>query len=370
VLKYNSPYQLALAESTQSMMGIYDGNAERLLSYLPLNHVAERFATEIAGILAGSTIYFSESIERFAANLRATQPTLFFAVPRIWAKLREGILSKLSEEWLIRALEVPLAGALFARVLRKQLGLTEARLVLSSAAPLTNELHAFFARIGVHIQEVYGMTEVGGAATLSARGMPHAGVGRPLPPVEIKLAPDSAEVLIRTPWMMTEYFRDPERSAQVLRDGFVHSGDTGRFDAKGNLHVIGRVSDTFKTSKGKFVVPAPIESAIATWPAVDQVLVTGRGLTQPIALVCLSETAQSSPRTELEAELSRALSALNAALPAHERLSRIVVIAEPFSLDNGMLTPTLKVRRHGVEARYGTKLDGWSNDAGPIVWAT
>jgi long-chain acyl-CoA synthetase len=376
VLTYNSPYQLAVAESTQPMMGIYEGNAERLLSYLPLNHVAERFATEITGILGGSTIHFAESIERFAANLRAAQPTLFFAVPRIWTKLREGILAKLSEAWLYRTLELPIAGALFARVLRKQLGLGDARLVLSSAAPLTNELHAFFARIGLQIQEVYGMTEVGGAATLSEPGMPHAGVGRPLPPVEIKLAPGSSEVLIRTPWMMTGYFRDPERSAQVLRDGFVHSGDMGRFDAQGNLHVIGRVNDTFKTAKGKFVVPAPIEAAIASWPAIDQVLVTGRGLSQPIALVCLSEAGQKSAREEreqLEAELSRALVGLNAALAAHERLSRVVVIEEPFSLESGLLTPTLKVRRHAVETRYGAQFDAWSGGLGmqgPIVWDT
>ena len=218
-----------------------------------------------------------------------------------------------------------------------------------------------------------------GERGINQRGMPHAGVGRPLPPVEIKLAPDSSEVLMRTPWMMTGYFRDPERSAQVLRDGFVHSGDTGRFDAKGNLHVIGRVNDTFKTSKGKFVVPAPIEAAISSWPAIDQVLVTGRGLAQPIALVCLSEAGQKCAREEreqLEAELSRALVGLNAALAAHERLSRVVVIGQPFSLESGLLTPTLKVRRHAVETRYGAQFDAWSgglaNQAkqGPIIWDT
>jgi long-subunit acyl-CoA synthetase (AMP-forming) len=369
VLTYDAPYQLAIAESTRPVYGIFQGNAARVLSYLPLSHVAERSVTEITGILAGSEIYFAESIESFAANLRAARPTLFFAVPRIWTKLREGIISKLPERWLLLVLKLPVLGAALARFLRKQLGLNDARLVLSSAAPLAGDLHAFFARLGIHIQEVYGMSEVGGAATLAARGAAHAGVGQPLPFAEIKVAPDTQEILMRTPWMMTEYFRDPERSAQVLRDGFVHSGDTGRFDEHGNLHVIGRVNDTFKTSKGKFVVPAPLELTIATWPSVDQVLVTGRGLPQPIALICLSELGRKHARAELEAELTRALAAFNKDAAAHERLARVVVVDEPFSLENGLLTPTLKVRRHGVEARYGANFEEWASRPGQIVWA-
>lgn len=368
VLTYDAPYQLAVAESSQPVYGIFQGNAARVLSYLPLNHVAERFVTEITGILAGSEIYFAESIETFAVNLRAARPTMFFAVPRIWTKLREGIIAKLPERWLRRILSVPVLGAAFARVLRKQLGLNDARLVLSSAAPLSSELHAFFARLGIHIQEVYGMSEVGGAATVAARGAPHAGVGQPLPFTEIKIADGTQEILMRTPWMMTEYFRDPERSAQVLRDGFVHSGDTGRFDERGNLHVIGRLNDTFKTSKGKFVVPAPLELSIATWPAVDQVLVTGRGLSQPIALICLSELGRKEPRAALEAELTRALSELNARAAPHERLARVVVVDEAFSLENGLLTPTLKVRRHGVEARYEKQFEAWTAQPSQVIW--
>jgi long-subunit acyl-CoA synthetase (AMP-forming) len=368
VLTYHAPYQLAVLESSHPVYGIFQGNAERLLSYLPLNHVAERFVTEITGILAGSEIYFAESIETFASNLRATRPTLFFAVPRIWTKLHEGIVAKLSERVLRGILKLPLLGAAFARVLRKQLGLNDARLVLSSAAPLSSELHAFFGRLGIHIQEVYGMSEVGGAATLSERGLPHAGVGRPLPTVEIRIEGNTQEILMRTPWMMTEYFRDPERTAVVMRDGFVHSGDTGRFDAQGNLHVIGRVNDTFKTSKGKFVVPAPLELAIGSWPAVDQVLVTGRGLSQPIALICLSEHGLHSPRATLEAELTHALATLNANAAPHERVARMVVVNEPFSLENGMLTPTLKVRRHSVEARYSDSFEMWAGQPNPIIW--
>lgn len=368
VLTYAAPYQLAVLESSQPVYGIFQGHAARLLSYLPLNHVAERFVTEITGILAGSQIYFAESIDSFARNLRATRPTLFFAVPRIWTKLHEGIVGKLPERVLQRILGLPLLGAAFARVLRKQLGLNEARLVLSSAAPLSSDLHAFFGRLGIHIQEVYGMSEVGGAATLSERGMPHAGVGRPLPTVEIRIDDSTQEILMRTPWMMTEYFRDPERTATVLRDGFVHSGDTGRFDAQGNLHVIGRVNDTFKTSKGKFVVPAPLELAIGSWPAVDQVLVTGRGLAQPIALICLSEHGLHAERATLEAELTHALAALNQATAPHERIARIVVVHDPFSLENGMLTPTLKVRRHSVEARYAASFETWAEQPKPVIW--
>jgi long-subunit acyl-CoA synthetase (AMP-forming) len=168
--------------------------------------------------------------------------------------------------------------------------------------------------------------------------------------------------------MMTEYFRDPERTAQVLQDGFVCSGDTGRFDEKGNLHVIGRVHDTFKTSKGKFVVPAPIERVIGSWPGVDQVLVTGRGLTQPLVLVCLSEPGRATPRSTVEAQLSAALVELNRGLAAHERIARVVVVDDAFSVDNGLLTPTLKVRRHGVEARYEQHFEAWSAQSRLVVW--
>lgn len=368
VLTYEVSYQLAQQELKTPVYGVFQGNAERLLSYLPLNHVAERVITELTGIVAGSTIYFSESIERFAANLRSVQPTLFFAVPRIWTKLREGITAKLPEPWLSRLLALPVLGRLLARTLRKQIGLGAARLVLSSAAPLPPDVHAFFARIGVHIQEAYGMSEVGGAATLSERGVQGAGVGRPLPGVEVRLAPDTGEVLMHTPYMMTEYFRDPERSALVLREGFVHSGDTGKLDAQGNLHIVGRLNDNFKTAKGKFVVPAPIEAAMAGWSHVDQVLVTGRGLAQPLALVCLSEAGRALPRPQLEAGFSRALTTLNAGLAAHERLSSIVVIDEPFGLENGQLTPTLKVRRHSVDERYAPHYDSWASQPCPVVW--
>ena len=148
----------------------------------------------------------------------------------------------------------------------------------------------------------------------------------------------------------------------------MHSGDTGRFDERGNLHVIGRLSDTFKTSKGKFVVPAPLELTIATWPAVDQVLVTGRGLSQPIALICLSELGRKQERAALEAELTRALSELNARAAPHERLARVVAVDEAFSLENGLLTPTLEVRRLGVEARYQDRFDAWTAQPNQVVW--
>jgi long-subunit acyl-CoA synthetase (AMP-forming) len=168
--------------------------------------------------------------------------------------------------------------------------------------------------------------------------------------------------------MMSEYFRDPERSAQVLADGFIHSGDTGRFDARGNLHVVGRINDTFKTAKGKFVVPAQAETVLAGSALIDQVLVTGRGLPQPIALIGLSPAAQHHARPQLEAELSQLLAAMNRELAPHERVSHLVVLDEGFSLDNGLLTPTLKVRRHGVEARYERQYERWSKHPSPVVW--
>jgi long-subunit acyl-CoA synthetase (AMP-forming) len=191
-------------------------------------------------------------------------------------------------------------------------------------------------------------------------------VGRPIAGAEVKIDPDSGEVLIRAPWMMREYFRNPDKTAEVVRDGFIHSGDRGRLDDEGNLVIIGRVSEAFKSAKGKYVVPSPIEARFAKNPYIEQVLVTGRGLPQPIALLCLGSAAKGVARDQLEASLRDTLAEVNQSAEKHERVESVVVLAESFSVENGLLTPTLKLRRHVIDARYEARYASWSEATGPI----
>lgn len=369
VLTYDAPRQIAIFERKDPVYEIFQGSAEHLFSYLPLNHVAERFATEIAGIFAGATISFAESIESFAQNLRAAQPTLFFAVPRIWVKIQEGVLARIDGKLLSRLLRLPIAGEWLKRTLRKQLGLGRARVVISGAAPLARATLDWFASIGIIIQEVYGMTEAGGGVTFNARNRVRPGtVGRPISGGDVKLDPETSEILIRTPWMMREYFREPQKTAEILRNGYIHSGDRGRFDAEGNLMIVGRVSEAFKSAKGKFVIPTPLEARFAGNPHIEQVLVTGRGLPQPIALVCLAQSARDVNRAALEASLSATLGEANGLADKHEVIHTLVVLKHSFSVDNGHLTPTFKMRRHVIDAHYEEQYSAWSEAKQPVIW--
>lgn len=369
VLTYDAPRSLASFERKDPVYEIFQGSAEHLFSYLPLNHVAERFATEIAGIFAGATISFAESIESFAQNLRAVQPTLFFAVPRIWVKIQEGVLTRIDGKLLSRLLRIPVVDEVLKRTLRKQLGLGRARVVISGAAPLARATLDWFTSLGIIIQEVYGMSEAGGGVTFNARTRVRPGtVGRPIAGADVKLDPETGEVLIRTPWMMTEYFCEPEKTADIVKNGYIHSGDRGHLDQEGNLVIVGRVSEAFKSAKGKYVVPTPIEARFAGNPYIEQVLVTGRGLPQPIALLCLARTAQDASRSVLEASLRATLDEVNRAAEKHEIIHSLVLLKDSFSVENGLLTPTFKMRRHVIDARYEERYFGWSERKSQVIW--
>jgi long-chain acyl-CoA synthetase len=369
VLTYEGPRALAQHELASPSYHVFHGAAERLFSYLPLNHVAERMATEVSGIFAGATISFAESISTFARDLRRVQPSFFFAVPRIWTMIREKLEGALGAERLALVLRTPVLGALVARALRYAVGLGRAQVVLSGAAPLPAATLAFFRRLGIVIQEVYGMTEAGGGVTVNPRSDVRPGtVGRAMAGAEVRVDAESGEVLVRTPWMMREYFRAPERTAELLRGGFLHTGDRGTLDAQGRLSITGRVSEAFKTASGKFVVPSRAEGLIMASSWVEQVMVTGRGLTHPIALVCLAEAAKAEAPARLAHELGRVLDQVCAALEPHERVRKAVVLRRPFAVEDGTLTPTLKLRRHVIDARYTGAYETWLARAETVVF--
>ena len=328
------------------------GERDQFFSYLPLSHAAERFLVQMNSLYAGAAVAFVESLETFAADLQHVRPTVFFSVPRLWTRFQQGVLERLPQRKLDLLLRLPLLGSLVARKIRRGLGLDRARILVSGAAAISPGLLEWYRRIGLTICEGYGMTENFAYGCFNRPGQVRFGtVGRPMPFLEMRLA-DSGEVLFRSPTLMQGYYREPQLSAQALEGGWLHTGDKGEVDADGYLRITGRVKDIFKTSKGKYVAPAPIEGEIAKNTWVEQVCLMGSNRDQPLALIDLSPAARAQAREQIAADLLATLERLNAALPAHERLSHLLLVSESWTVDNGSLTPTLKIRRNVLEARY------------------
>ena len=347
----------------------YSGN-NRYFSFLPLNHVAERGTIEVMCLTHGGEIFFTESIDRFAANLQDARPTFFFAVPRIWTKLQQGVLKKLPQEKLDKLLRIPVVSWLVKRKVRKGLGLDQSRCNVSGAAPIPEATKAWFGRVGIPISEAYGMTENGAVSHMIFAGEDRPGsVGRTLPGTECRIDPESQEVLTRSPNTMVGYYKEPEKTAETIdADGWLHTGDQGRIDEDGFLYLIGRVKDTFKTAKAKFIVPSEIEDKFAGNPDVDQLCILGLGMSQPLLVVSLSELGEARDRTAVRADLERQLEAVNAKLASYKKVAAVVVAAEPFSIENDRLTPTLKVKRPQVHQHYRDRMEAWINGPERVVF--
>ncbi|MDF3195790.1 AMP-binding protein [Pseudomonas sp. 1928-m] len=329
---------------------------DQYFSYLPLSHAAERFLVEMTALYSGGRIAFVESLETFASDLRHVRPTVFFSVPRLWTRFQQGVLEKLPQPKLARLLRIPLIGGLVARKIRKGLGLDRARILVSGAAAIPRALLDWYQSIGITICEGYGMTEHLAYGCFNRPGQVRFGtVGRPMPGNELRIA-ENGEILLRCPSLMLGYYQDPEKTAETITDGWLHTGDKGEVDAAGYLKITGRVKDIFKTSKGKYIAPAPIEGEIAKNLWVEQVCLMGSNMDQPLALIELSPAAREQAREQVAADLAQTLQQLNTQLEAHERLSHFVLVREAWTVDNGCMTPTMKIRRNVLEARFADQL--------------
>ncbi len=332
----------------------------RLFSYLPLSHIAERAGVEMRGITMGAQIYFAESLDTFARDLEATQPHSFGAVPRIMTKFQEKILENLPQKRLNLLLKMPLLNKLIKNKLQQKLGLKEAQIIVSGAAPMASSLIRWYHRIGIEINQMYGMTE---DCIISHTNLPGADkigtVGRTLPNVQTKLSPEG-EICIKNDCLMLGYFEAPEVTKKVFTDdGFLKTGDIGEYDHDGYLTITGRVKDQFKTDKGKYISPAPIELALLKNNDIDQVCIVGTGIPQPIALITLSLLARKKPKSLMATGLSETLTALNPTLEKHEKIEKIVVMKEDWTVDNGLITPTLKVKRTSIEKIHQPFYTSW-----------
>ncbi|MCB0546261.1 MAG: AMP-binding protein [Phaeodactylibacter sp.] len=368
MLTYGKPAELVRMEKEEDLLKLRDGE-NSLISYLPLNHIAERALTEVLSIVYRCQVSFVENLDTFAENLQAIQPTLFFAVPRIWTKFQLGILERMPQSRLNLLLRLPFLSGLVKRKIHHALGLNRARILITAAAPMPDSMKDWYRRLGMNIQEIYGLTETCGGFTMTRAGEDTTGtVGRALKGSEMKIDPETGEVLSRGPWFMDGYYKNPEKTAEVFRDGWFHTGDSGRIDERGFLRLTGRVSEAFKTAKGKFVVPAPIEWKFADNSDIEQICVTGLGLAQPIALVVLSELGRAKERAAIEQSLRETLEAVNQKLANYEKVATLVITRELWSVENGLLTPTLKVKRNELSNRYGLHFERWLTAVETVVW--
>jgi len=363
-----------ISRDTRSRVG--EGADNRMLSYLPLAHSFERSWVEALSLVDGGThLFFAESLDTFLDDLRRARPTLFISVPRLWLKFQQGVFAKMPPAKLDRLLSIPVVGRLVARKVRNGLGLDKVVVAGSGSAPIPPDLIRWYRRIGLPLYEGYGMTEDNSYSFTSRAGFSEPGyVGVALPGVQARIGP-GGEILIKSPARLVGYYRQPELTAESFTDdGFFRTGDLGELRADGMLKITGRAKELFKTAKGKYVAPAPIENRLNAHPMVELSLVSGVGQPAAYAIVQLAEdlrprVGDPAVRAQVQAELERLLDDVNRTLPDYEHLHTIVVTREPWSIENGFLTPTMKVRRNRIEAAVQPLVERWFAQAHKVVWA-
>lgn len=347
----------------------------RMLSYLPLAHVAERTLVEHGLLATGMSVFFAESLDTFTADLQRARPTVFFSVPRLWVKFQQGVQAKMPPAKLERLLKIPILRGIVRKKILSALGLDQCRFAAGGAAPMPPELLAWYAKLGLPIIEVYGMTENCGVSHATVPGVQRPGtVGLPYEGVQSRLDPANGEIQMKSPGLMLGYYKEEGLTRETFTpDGWLHTGDKGQLESDGYLRITGRVKDLFKTSKGKYVAPAPIEDRLVMHATVEACVVTGANLGQPLGIVMLNaEAAQrardAAARSAMEASLVEHLASVNAPLDPHEQLDCLVVVTQPWTVDNGFITPTFKVKRNRIEEVYASKYDGWVASRRKVVW--
>jgi long-subunit acyl-CoA synthetase (AMP-forming) len=342
---------------------------ERFFSYLPLSHIAERMLVEMGGLYSGATISFAESLELFASNLKETRPTVFLGVPRIWTKFQMGILSKLPQSRLNVLLRIPIVKNIIRNKIKDGLGLDQAKYLLTGAAPMPVATMNWFEQLGFIICEAYAMTENCAYSHLTRREHRKPGyVGTPLPNCDVRLS-EEGEIQVRSECTMLEYYKEPEKTKEAItEDGFLCTGDQGEIDEEGFLKITGRVKDIFKTDKGKYVAPAPIELELSKNTYIEQVCVVGANLPQTMALVVLSIEGKSEEKEVLIKSLEDTMVEVNLLLDKHERMKKIVIMEEEWTIENNLLTPTMKVKRNVLEKIKTSQYEAWYSNGATIVW--
>ncbi|UVE19596.1 AMP-binding protein [Pseudomonas sp. LS44] len=348
--------------------------SDRLLSYLPLAHTAERAVVEALSLYSGCQVFFNESLATFADDLRRARPTIFMSVPRLWGKFYHGINERIAPAVQAAAFADSEQAPVMKGQILGALGLDQVHTGMSGSAPLPAAVHAWYRQLGLELIEGYGMSENFGTSHFSRPGDVRIGyVGAALPEVECRIAADG-EILVRSPGQMLGYYREPELTVEsYTEDGLFRTGDRGELDETGRLRITGRVKDLFKTAKGKYVAPVPIEAKLGNHQTIEASCVIGVGLAQPIGLLNVAPDtraalADAATCEQIGAELEALLAEVNAQLEAHEQLDCLVVVQEPWSIENGLLTPTLKIRRNLIEERYHAAAETWGSSRCKVIF--
>jgi long-chain acyl-CoA synthetase len=327
-------------------------------------------------LVTGNNLFFAESLATFVADLNRCRPTIFMSVPRLWTKFQAGIFTKMPPKKLNLLLSIPIISFLVKKKILKGLGLDQCRLAGSGSAPIPKELLEWYRRLGLVLLEGYGMTENFNYSHINRLGNERAGyVGQTYDDVEQRIAEDG-ELQVKTPGAMMGYFKNDEATKGAMtKDGWVRTGDKGELDSNGRLKITGRTKEIFKTSKGKYVAPAPIENQFVAHNLVELCLVSGTGHPQPHAIIqlsedvkknaCKGEDEKSKIAIELEAHMKNVV---NPSLDAHERLDFLVIVKDDWLPENGFLTPTQKIKRSFIEDTYKGSVDGWYGQKKKVVW--
>jgi long-subunit acyl-CoA synthetase (AMP-forming) len=348
----------------------------RAISYLPLAHIFERAGMECQSLVHGNIhIFFADALDTFVQDIQRARPTFFASVPRLWLKFQHGVFSKMPAKKLDRLLSIPILGRIIARKVLKGLGLDQVKVAISGSAPIPPELIAWYRRLGLNLLEGYAMTEDFAYSHISTNAHNAPGyVGIPFAGVQVRLN-EEGEILIKSPGKLVGYYKSPELDAEVFTaDGFFRTGDKGEIDANGMLKLTGRVKELFKTAKGKYVAPAPIENQLNACPLIEMSMVSGVGQPSAYAMVVLGEDVrpkQNDPvfRKEVEKELGALLAHINSGLADYAQLRMLVIAPEPWSIENGCLTPTMKIKRNRIESTVESKVEGWYSSKGAVQWA-
>jgi long-subunit acyl-CoA synthetase (AMP-forming) len=349
-------------------------SADRMLSYLPMAHAMERWLVECVSLVSGFEVFFAESLDSFVADLRRASPTLFLSVPRLWLKFQHGVFKKMPPERLRLLLKIPIVNGIIRKKVLTGLGLQSVRFAGSGSAPIPADLISWYRDLGLELLEGYGMSENFSYSHVSMPGRTRVGyVGETYPEVECKIS-DTGEILVKSPASMMGYFKEPELSKESFTDdGFLKTGDRGEIDSEGRLKITGRVKELFKSSKGKYIAPVPIENLINSDHHVELSCVSGSGQPQPYAVVQLAEDLReklgdADARQRVEAALEALLARVNGEVEVYEQLEFIAVAAKPWTIEDGFLTPTMKIKRARIEDEYNPLLEAWYGAKKKVVW--
>lgn len=375
----------------------------RSLSFLPVCHIYERMLHYLY-MYNGVTIYFAESLETIREDLATAQPHIFTAVPRLLEKFYDGIVTKgtlaggikakifewaegLALKWqpdnkngAFYDFQLRLADKLVYSKVREALALTNVRAVASGSAALQPRLAAFFNGIGVPVLEGYGLTETSPVISVNSLRKPNmleiGSVGKVLPDVEVKIASDG-EILVKGPNVMIGYYKDEEKTKEVLKNGWFHTGDIGEVN-DGFLRITDRKKEMFKTSGGKYVAPQVIENSLKESHLIDQAMVVGEGRKFPAALVVPSNEglrewcrrhhidyttdADMMQHERIIKRVWKDVNKTNSSLGKWEQIKKIKILHEPFTIEGGELTPTLKLKRKPILAKYANEVEAFYKD--------